>query len=145
MSFNTDCIYAIPAQVREVKETAKTVAGILNMPEKRVYNLLTRNLSFVWLKMKATPEEAELIRQARLPGIKVIPRAQRFYPRGNWLPRFWGLSALTTRAWRGWSSITTGTCGCPGSQQAEFDSRGQSIPLGEWGYIPRPRTGRVLF
>ncbi|NLY89104.1 MAG: PASTA domain-containing protein [Firmicutes bacterium] len=144
MSFNADCIYAIPAQVREAKETAKTVAGILNMPEKRVYSLLTRNLSFVWLKMKATPEEADLIRRARLPGIKVIPKAQRFYPQGKLAAQVLGFVGIDNQGLEGLERYYDAHLrGIPGSQQAEFDSRGQSIPLGERRYIP-PQDGSSI-
>lgn len=144
ISFNTDCIYAIPAQVKEAKETAKTVAGILNMPEKRVYNLLTRNLSFVWLKMKAGPEEADLIHQARLPGIKVIPKAQRFYPQSKLAAQVLGIVGIDNQGLEGLEKFYDPHLrGIPGSQQAEFDSRGQSIPLGERRYIS-PRDGLSL-
>lgn len=144
VSFDADCVYAVPRQVTDVAKTAKTVAEILSMPEETVYNLLTRNLSFVWLKRKALPEEAEMIRRARLPGIEVIPKAQRFYPQSKLAAQVLGFAGIDNQGLEGLEKYYDEYLrGVPGSQQAEFDSRGQSIPLGERRYVP-PRDGVSL-
>src|SRR5690554_1940253 len=94
--------------------------------------------------MKAGPEEVELIHQARPQGINVIPIAQRFGPQSKLAAHVLGIVGIDNQGLERLPPFYDARLrGVPGSQQAEFDSRGQSIPLGERRYVP-PRDGVSL-
>ena len=58
-SFDTEAVYAIPYQIKNPQADAKIIAEKLNLSEKEVYSKLTKKTSFVWLKLKPLPEEAQ--------------------------------------------------------------------------------------
>src|SRR5690554_5726183 len=94
--------------------------------------------------MKAGPEEVELIHQARPQGINVIPIAQRFGPQSKLAAHVLGIVGIDNQGLERLPPFYDARLrGVPGSQQAEFDSRGQSIPLGERRYIP-PQDGSSI-
>jgi len=141
ISFGADCVYAIPSQVKKAEETAKIVAEILGLPMEKVYRTLTKNSSFEWIKRKATPSEARAILDARLPGIEVAPKAQRYYPQGSLAGSIIGIAGIDNQGLEGIEKFYDVTLrGVPGSELAEFDSKGQHIPLGARRYIP-PKDG----
>ena len=106
--------------------------------------LLAKKTAFVWIKRKATEEEAQKVRQVALPGVEVVQKAQRFYPHGDLAAHVLGISGIDNRGLEG-LELQYDSClrGVPGSEQAEFDSRGLPIPMGEKRYIP-PQDGMTL-
>lgn len=144
LSFDSDCIYAVPTQIKDPAQTAAMVAGILGLPENRVYSLLSKPASFVWLKRKALPEEVDAIRKARIPGIEVAQKAQRFYPHESLAASILGIAGIDNQGLEGLEKYyDIYLKGIPGSEQAEFDSKGNHIPLGERRFIPA-RDGQSL-
>lgn len=144
ISFDADCIYALPPQIKNAEETAKTVAEILGLPRERVYHLITKNSSFEWIKRKATPSEVQTILESRLPGIEVSQKAQRYFPQGSLAGSIIGIAGIDNQGLEGIEKFYDVTLrGVPGSEQAEFDSKGQHIPLGARRYIP-PKDGQSI-
>ncbi|NLW60319.1 MAG: PASTA domain-containing protein [Firmicutes bacterium] len=135
-SFETEAVYAIPHQIKDPQGTAKIVAEKLNLPEKEVYSKLTKKTSFVWLKMKPLPEEVQKIKEARLPGVEVAQKAQRFYLQGSLAAHVLGISGIDNQGLEGIEKYYDQyLSGIPGREQAEYDSKGDHIPLGERRFI----------
>ncbi len=144
LSYDADCIYAQPPQVKDPKATAEKLAPVLGMDREKLEKLLAKKTAFVWIKRKATEEEAQKVRQVALPGVEVVQKAQRFYPHGDLAAHVLGISGIDNRGLEG-LELQYDSClrGVPGSEQAEFDSRGLPIPMGEKRYIP-PQDGMTL-
>jgi stage V sporulation protein D (sporulation-specific penicillin-binding protein) len=144
LSYDADCVYAHPVQVVNPKETARRLAAIIGRDAQKLEALLQKRVAFVWLKRKISQEEADAIRKARLPGVEVVQKAQRFYPQKDLASQVLGISGIDNVGLEGlelqYDSILRGT---PGSEQAEFDSRGRRIPLGERRFVP-PKDGNNL-
>lgn len=137
VSFDTDCVYALPAQVEDPSRAAELLAETLNIPTSKLYPLLIKNSSFVWLKRKALPEEVEATKKLRLPGIEVAQKAQRYYPSGALAADLIGIAGIDNQGLEGLEKeYDIYLRGAPGSEQAEFDSKGDHIPLGERRFIP---------
>ncbi len=135
-SFDTECIYAIPYQIKNPEEEAKIIADKLKMSVDEVYNRLTKKTSFVWLKLKPHPNEVQSIMEARIPGVEVAQKAQRFYLRGNLAAHLLGISGIDNQGLEGIEKYYDQYLrGIPGSEQAEYDSKGNHIPLGERRFI----------
>ncbi|NLC52373.1 MAG: PASTA domain-containing protein [Firmicutes bacterium] len=135
-SFDTEAVYAIPYQIRDPQGDAKIIAEKLNLSEKEVYSKLTKKTSFVWLKLKPLPEEVQKIKEARLPGVEVAQKAQRFYLQGSLAAHVLGISGIDNQGLEGIEKYYDQyLCGIPGSEQAEYDSKGNHIPLGERRFI----------
>ena len=84
ISLSAESISANPAVVKtsgEAESTAIFLASVLGMEEDTVYELITADRSFQWVKRKADFEQAQKIREADLPGIEIIEETMRFYPK----------------------------------------------------------------
>lgn len=144
LSYDADCIYAHPVQVKDPHQTAALLAKIVGRDAQELEMLLRKRVAFVWIKRKATEAEAQAVRKARLPGVEVVQKAQRFYPQNDLAAHILGISGIDNLGLEGlevyYDPILRGV---PGSEQAEFDSTGHRIPLGERRYVP-PQDGNHL-
>jgi stage V sporulation protein D (sporulation-specific penicillin-binding protein) len=135
-SFETEAVYAIPYQIKNAQADAKIIAEKLNLSEKEVYSKLTKKTSFVWIKLKPAPEEAQAIKEARIPGVEVAQKAQRFYLQGSLAAHLLGISGIDNQGLEGIEKYYDQFLrGIPGSEQAEYDSKGNYIPMGERRFI----------
>ncbi|WEK52988.1 MAG: stage V sporulation protein D [Candidatus Cohnella colombiensis] len=85
-NISSPTIMAIPAQIKDARESAHQLSGVLGMSEDKIYGLLTKRAMIVGLQpggRKVTTEKAQQIRDLSLPGIVVAEDNKRFYPFGN--------------------------------------------------------------
>lgn len=139
LSFDADCVYACPKQIKrnEVSKVARNLSDILHIPADMLAERLAKNAAFVWIKRKVTPDEAKAVQDAKLPGVLVSQKAQRFYPRNNLAAHVLGISGIDNNGLEGLElEYDSYLRGISGSEQAEFDSRGRHIPQGEKRFIP---------
>ncbi|NLY90763.1 MAG: PASTA domain-containing protein [Firmicutes bacterium] len=135
-SFDTEAIYAIPYQIKNPLADAKIIAEKLNLSEKEVYSKLTKKTSFVWIKLRPLPEEVQAIKEARIPGVEIAQKAQRFYLQGSLAAHLLGISGIDNQGLEGIENYYDQYLrGIPGSEQAEYDSKGNHIPMGERRFI----------
>ena len=67
----------------EVSKEAPAIAAALHVPLTDVSATLRSQEPFVWLKRRATPQEAAQVRALQIPGIESIEVERRFYPQGT--------------------------------------------------------------
>ncbi|MCG8418981.1 MAG: PASTA domain-containing protein [Proteobacteria bacterium] len=77
---SVDSVFANPREILDVADTAETLASILQLDIRAVEAKLTTRRYFVWLERHVTPEQAEMVRHAALPGVYLTPEPRRFYP-----------------------------------------------------------------
>jgi len=79
-SVELQSVFATPPTVDDPARTAELLAPILGLDEDRLRERLGSDASWVWLKRRISPAEAERIRDADLRGIGLLPETKRVYP-----------------------------------------------------------------
>lgn len=80
VNLNRESVYANPRQIKDVENTAKALALILDLDKKSVADKISKDKGFVWIKRKLTTKEALQVRKANLPGVYFVEESKRFYP-----------------------------------------------------------------
>src|SRR5690606_25707105 len=98
----------------------------------------------VLLATKLEPHQAQAIREARLPGISLLPRPQRFYPHDELAGHVLGFAGTDNQGLEGlefyYDHLLAGT---PGRALMERDPQGRTIPDGREEIVP-PVGGHTL-
>ncbi|MFA5536575.1 MAG: stage V sporulation protein D [Bacillota bacterium] len=144
ISISTDSIGVFPSQVRnsgKAQEIAHTLARILELSEADVYEKITKNVSFVWLKRKIGFELGPEVKKLNLPGVEVYEESQRYYPKGSLAAHVLGFAGIDNQGLEGlekkYDQVLKGE---PGRVIIEFDALNREIPEAMHQYIP-PTNG----
>ena len=144
VSVSADACYAIPAEVRKsgkAKIIARELAHIFDMKEKEVYEQITKEQHSVWLKFKLTKEQVKELREKNFAGIGVIPKPQRFYPKGNLASHILGFAGDYNQGLEGIEiAYDKQLAGINGCLLVEYDAAGHEIPESTRKYI-QPEQG----
>lgn len=104
-NITTPTIWAIPAQIQNPDETAKTLSGMLGVGEADVKKAITKRKSMVeQIKpggRKITMELAQEIRDLKLPGIVVAEDNKRYYPYGDLAAHILGFAGIDNQGLTG--------------------------------------------
>ncbi len=74
-------VFARPAEVEDIENTAKKLAGILNLPTQKLYDQLSNDSrKFTWIARKVDDYTAQAVREAKLEGIGLSKEYERVYP-----------------------------------------------------------------
>lgn len=76
-------VYVLPEQVTDKAKTAARLAPVLRMAPQLVLQKLTAADRFFWLARGLSFEQAEAVAALKLPGINLLPAAERYYPGGT--------------------------------------------------------------
>ena len=79
-SIEAKSVYAHPRQMEDADFTAKTLAPILALDEKKLAERLKQDKSFLWLKRKIDDATAAAIQKSNLTGIGLSTEYERVYP-----------------------------------------------------------------
>ncbi len=140
ISIDSDCVYAVPAEIPDPALTARCIAPILGLESQKLQELLTKRTSFVWLKRKVYYQQIvklrQVIKEKRLSGIEVCQKAQRFYPQTSLAAQILGIAGIDNQGLEGLERYFDHYLrGIPGNEQAEYDTTGHHIPQGERRYV----------
>jgi len=140
ISVSADSVYAIPAEIYRSgseEEIARKLAEVLDMDEKEVYNRITKDSSFVWVKRQITPEKSKKLREMDLPGIGLTEESRRYYPKGTLASHVLGISGIDNTGLEGvdyyYNDLVGGT---KGRIVIEHDAANRPIPEATHKYIP---------
>ena len=76
-------IYATPYQVKNLSQTATTLARVLEKDRGEVLESLTEDSGFSYVAQKVDVPTAARISRLELPGIGQLPDSRRTYPQGE--------------------------------------------------------------
>ena len=79
-SVELQSVFATPPTVVDPAGTADALARILDLDADELEARLEGDASWIWLKRRVTPAEADRIRAADLNGVGMLPETKRVYP-----------------------------------------------------------------
>lgn len=146
-SINADAAYAVPAEVKQSgkeQEIAQSLATILGLKESDALSLIVQNEQSVWLKLKLDPAESQALRQAALPGIGIISKPQRYYPKKNLAAHVLGIAGDYDQGLEGIEvQYDKELAGISGRLLVEYDAAGREIPESAREFI-QPEQGQTV-
>lgn len=80
VNLSNGSVFANAREVKNKKNTSKILSSVLNLNEDFVYERLSRDKSFVWIKRKIPQREAAEIERLKLEGVGLIKESKRYYP-----------------------------------------------------------------
>ena len=124
------------------RHIAETLSEILEMDYADVYETITSDTSYVYIKRKVTVEQAEAIREAvhaedsDLVGIEIEEESQRYYPKGSLACHVLGFAGVDNQGLEGLEfSMDDVLSGVDGRVVGQFDAYNNPIPQAEYEYI----------
>ncbi|MFW6279141.1 MAG: penicillin-binding transpeptidase domain-containing protein [Bacillota bacterium] len=144
VSVSRQTVVALPREVEEPKNTARTLANILEMDYQKVYDRVTRSASAVYIKRKIDEEKEKQIKNQDLPGITFTEESKRYYPHDNLASQIIGFAGIDSQGLGGIElSYDRYLRGTPGKITSERDASGKTIPGGVEQFI-EPQDGYNL-
>lgn len=144
VSVSSDAVYVRPAEIPDARETAAILAAMLSLDYDDVLELLRRPQAEVWIKRRASADEARAVLEAGLPGVYLAQRTARLYPFDGLAAHVLGIVGVDNQGLEGlelyYDDVLRGT---PGRVVSERDAAGRVIPIGRTDYVP-PVDGRGL-
>jgi len=122
-------VYADPRLVRDPRTEAFTIARILRLDPRRVYEQLSdRKRGFVYVRRQADPALAAKLAHRGLPGLGFYPEERRFYPQFSLAAQVLGYAGVDNRGLAGLElSLDRQLAGRPGRERIVKDASGQAI------------------
>lgn len=140
-------VLAIPAQIKDAKSVAHTLAIALQSSEEAMLKLLTKRESIVKIQpagRKITEEKAQEIRNLNLPGIVVAEDNKRYYPFGQMASHILGFTGIDNQGLTGVEAkYNKELTGVKGSVSFLSDAAGRQMP-GSSDQYNRPKDGLNL-
>lgn len=140
-------IYGVPKILsdEERKKLVPELSRILAIESRWLMARLSRNKSFVWIKRRATFEEAEKVKQLGCEALGVLEEYKRFYPQGPMLAQVLGFSNVDGQGLDGLEMyVDNDLRGRPGRKITKRDALGREIKAFEIKTLPAIDGNRVV-
>ncbi|MBH8598056.1 stage V sporulation protein D [Thermoactinomyces sp. CICC 10523] len=146
-NISSPSVIAIPAQIKDPAGTAQKLARILDAPEEKIYQQITKRTLFNWIRpwgRKISEEKAREIQGLRLPGIAVTEDSKRYYPYGSLAAHVLGFTGGDNQGLAGLELVYDDKLkGTPGYVSFSATASGDKLPGGHDRYTP-PKDGLNL-
>jgi stage V sporulation protein D (sporulation-specific penicillin-binding protein) len=145
VSISTESVYAIPAEIVDVEETAAKLAAILALDRDKLAAKLKKRQAFTWVKRKVDIETAKAVNKLNLSGIGLTQENQRYYPNDNLAAHILGFTGIDSQGLDGVElTFDSYLKGRSGSIVVEYDARGQEIPSATHRFV-KPIEGHNIY
>jgi len=128
VSIEVKSLFAKPHLIKDPKSVAGSLAPIIKMPRSEIIKKLTAAKSFIWIKRKITPSQAEKIESLKVDGLGFEKETQRFYPNKELAGQVIGFAGVDTQGLEGleleYESILRGK---PGELLVDRDAMGRHL------------------
>jgi len=145
ISSPVDSVWADPGQLREHPEAIGQLADILGLSPVALRQRLEARpgSEFAWIRRHVTPDLAEGVRQAGLPGVALQQEYRRFYPSGEVSAHLLGFTNIDDQGQEGLElTYDAWLRGEPGRKRVIQDRLGRVVEDVE--LLREPRAGRDL-
>ncbi|NLF80048.1 MAG: PASTA domain-containing protein [Clostridia bacterium] len=132
-------ITALPKAERKAaaEKTAAFLAETLELDYDDVYDKVTSDQYYVYIKRKVDFELAQKIREADLPGVEIEEETQRYYPKGSLAAHVLGFAGIDNQGLEGVElTLDDWLSGSAGRIVGQYDANNNPIPQAEYEYIP---------
>ncbi|MGE5395930.1 MAG: penicillin-binding transpeptidase domain-containing protein, partial [Chitinophagales bacterium] len=149
ISISTDSVYAIPAEIKnshKERQVAHKLAAILDLDEEKVYQKITKNSRFVWIKRQVVYSQSSQLKKIKknLPGIGFTEETRRFYPKGKVACHILGICGIDNVGLDGIDLYYDDVLGGQdGRVLIEYDALNLEIPEATHRYVA-PKNGSNL-
>lgn len=137
MTVESQSLFAVPDQVSEPLYVAQQLGGLLEVDVDRLYDRLTGDSEFVYIKRQVEGVLAEEILSLDLDGVFAQPEPSRVYPAGSVASHITGFVNIDGDGQEGlelvYDELLRGT---PGHAEYERDVAGRIIPQGNTNIVP---------
>jgi len=138
-------VYAIPDEVDDPRSAAQTLACSLALSERDVYERISGEKPFVWIRRQIDPDAAERIRGLKLRGVYTVSEPKRFYPKGRLASAVLGFVGTDDAGLAGLEyTYDKSIRGRPGEIIALTDARRSRYGEAETAKSRTPREGATL-
>lgn len=145
ISKSIDSVYAVPAEIENVSETAADLAAILNLDPEKLTAKLKKRQAFTWVARKITEEQAAQVREKNLSGVGLTEEGERYYPEDFAAAHVLGFTGLDSQGLDGVElTYDRYLKGERGSVVVEYDAKGCEIPHALHRY-EAPKNGEDLY
>lgn len=123
---DVDSVFANPRDIVDVAASAQTLAKLLDLDTRVVEAKLSSNRYFVWLKRHVHTDDANAVRNAKLPGVSMTREPRRFYPSQSLAGPLLGFSGVDGNGLEGMeASLDAQLAGKRATLTALRDARGR--------------------
>ncbi len=137
VSLNLDSVYANARQTLDKRDVARLLSPLLNASENFLYERLSRDKGFVWLKRKLTPTESARVKALHLKGIEFVKEPKRFYPNSSLASHILGYGGMDNEGLEGLELFYDEHLKGASGYRAMFrDARRRPIASFEYEYFP---------
>ncbi|MBQ3180723.1 MAG: PASTA domain-containing protein [Firmicutes bacterium] len=147
VSVSTDSVAVNPGDIDEDErpEVAEKLSSILDMDYDTVYQRLTKNSYFEWVKRKADFDAVDALEESDLPGVMLIEETQRYYPKVTLAANLLGFAGIDNQGLEGIEySYDEILKGVDGSIVTEYDSKNNIIQQAIQEYN-QPKDGYNIY
>lgn len=148
VSMTADSIGAYPSQVKasgRADQIAEKLAELLNIDSNTIYDRITSNSSFVWIKRKVDFDVSNLVQYENLPGITIVEETQRYYPYGTLASHVLGFAGIDNQGLDGMElALDDWLVGEDGSIVGIYDANETAIPQTDYDYVA-PKDGYSVY
>ncbi len=143
-SVSVDSAYAFPPQIKDKPAAADKIAEALSMDREDVYNRLTQNVGFVWIKRRIDYDSAQRLKALKISGVELVEESRRFYHQESLAAHVLGFAGDDNQGLIGIEAVYDKDLkGVPGRIVIEKDAVGRNIPEALHKFIP-PVQGNNL-
>nr|WP_286672871.1 stage V sporulation protein D [Anaeromonas gelatinilytica] len=137
-------VWCRPADVVSLDKDAITIANILDMEKKDVYESMTKTQSLVIIKKWIDKEEADKLRNEKIRGIEIVDDNQRYYPLGNFASHILGFTDIDNYGLYGVEKVYDKyLTGINGRWIKAVDGKQRELPYDNEGFF-EPQKGMNL-
>ncbi len=137
MTVESKSIFAVPDQVTEPLWVAQQIGGLLGVDSETLYERLTSDRDFVYIKRQVDGVLAEEILAEGMVGVFAHPEPIRIYPAGSVAAHVTGFVNIDGDGQEGLELVYDDELrGIPGHAEYERDIAGRVIPQGYTNIVP---------
>jgi cell division protein FtsI/penicillin-binding protein 2 len=137
MTVEAKSLFAVPDQVEEPLWVAQQIGGLLGVDSDSLYDKLTSDGQFVYIKRQVDGVLAERVLSLEMKGVFSHPEPMRVYPAGPVAAHVTGFVNIDGDGQEGLELVyETELRGTPGYAEYERDRAGRVIPQGYTNIVP---------
>jgi stage V sporulation protein D (sporulation-specific penicillin-binding protein) len=147
VSVSSDSVAVNPSQVTDenLPNVAEKLSAILDMDYDTIYERLTKNSYFEWIKRKADFDVVDELEEADLPGVMLVEETQRYYPKVTLAANLLGFAGIDNQGLEGIEySYDEILKGVDGSIVTEYDSKNNIVQQAIQEYN-QPQNGYNIY